>query len=179
MIMAQQPVNDEKEQGKNEEKPLSKDAPSDKEARINWMKTWFKEADKDKNNYLDRNECEDVILKFGFSNHKDALFAKFDDNADGKVTLDEFVSALDKILKMKEDKISWISNIFNMFQLYDANKDGKITKDEWDKALFNQGLEQDAKDTFWKEALKMDKNNDGKLTFGDFIRYTDSLESSS
>lgn len=167
--MAQQPA-DEKEKGND------KEAPKDEKSRKEWMKTWFAKADKDKNNYLDKEECNKVIVEFGFINHKDALFAKFDDNADGKVTLDEFIAAMEDILKVKEERVSWIGQVFQMFLIYDANKDGKISKVEWDKALFNQGLTKEAKDKFWQEALKMDKNNDGKLTFGDFMRYTDSLE---
>lgn len=173
--MAQEP-NDQNNEERNVKKQISiEDLKNSVKDRRKWMITWFKEQDTDKDGYLNKEQCLKVIERFGFSDHKDALFALFDDNADGKVSLDDFVVAMDNILKMKESKIAWISNIFSIFQLYDYDHDGHLGKKDWDIAFAQQDFTEKDSDKWWKQAAKNDKNGDGTLTFADFMRYTESL----
>lgn len=170
--MAQQPDDDNQNKADKNVGILEKTS----DRRHEWMKSWFDNCNTDMNNkYLSKDETMEVIKSFGFDNHQAQLLSIFDENKDGNVTLDEFVNCLEYVLQLKEEQIEWVSHVF---AIYDFDNDGKIGKSEWDNALLNREKTKQELDHAWQSALKSDANNDGKLTFADFLRWTDEIEAS-
>ena len=148
-----------------------------------WIMAQFFKADKDKDRMLDKKECETVIKSLGLSQYSKSIFALFDENVDGKVSILEFVNGMETVMKMKSKGVKWLNFVFSIFEKYDVNvKDGKITEQEF-KQAFGKGYDNNNNDAqaaqadqVWKEITKFDKNNDGVISFNEFVKFYASIK---
>ena len=100
------------------------------------MGNMFEQADADKDGKLTQAEID---------TYRDAQFARYDTNSDGKLTLDEFEGLLQEITKPLAVRA---------FQMHDPDGDAAITKDEFDRPT--AGLVE-----------RLDRDGDGALSRND------------
>ena len=115
---------------------------------------------------------------FGKSDDKGPFQKLIDKDADGKISIEEFVLVITEHLEaMKKDigHIDWVTSIYDTFNTYDADGDGKIGYSEWEKVFKENEMADQAK-SMWQEAIKNDENNDGKLSFAEFWKYINTFK---
>ena len=145
--------------------PLAEDIP------VIVIRSTFKYFDKDNSGCLDTQEFTKYLKSLGFNEEeRDAFKGLTDNNADNKITLDEFIEFYkgDKVKNIVEnnEEFEFLCTCKEIFNEYDKNGDGKITWDEWQKALKDKRDDKEIKSMF--EAA--DKNNDKTITFDEFYK---------
>lgn len=117
------------------------------------------------------DEFNKYLKSLGFDeDQRDAFKGLTDNNADGKVTLDEFIEFYkgDKVKKIVDDEeqFEFLCQVKKVFDEYDKNGDGKITWDEWQKAMKDNKDEKEVKSLF----DNADTNGDKTITFDEFYK---------
>ena len=170
--------NDDNKQ--NEANKMRKRKPRMKDTfgQRGWIVKQFFKADVNKDRMLDKKECSKVIDGLGLTDYNDAIFAMLDANVDGTISKNEFVNGMETVMKMKESGIEWLNYVFSIFEKYDVNvKDGKITQKEFIEAYGgNDAQSQKEANQVWKEITKFDANNDGVISFNEFVKFYASIK---
>ncbi|KAL8603237.1 hypothetical protein ACOMHN_046243 [Nucella lapillus] len=129
----------------------------------------FAELDKDRNGWLSREEIGDWLKGAGYNlNHQqiERIFRLIDTNSDGRISLDEFLSAMDLIRNLPSET----HDLLRVFRAMDTNSDGQLSQDELRQGLNNCGYNLSERQVK-KIMTNLDKNNDGHVSFEEFVAY--------
>ena len=127
----------------------------------------FDMFDKNENGTIQASELHSVLESLGRSSTDDDVnqfLMKLDVNANGVISKDEFMSAVDEIYSFPQ---STVDEVVQAFQIFDINGSGKITVDEMKTILLkftNEFNEDDVNAIF--ELIDVDQ--DGKVSYAEF-----------
>ena len=135
----------------------------------------FSTPDKYGRESIPAKEIETVLLCVGVTPTKDDLSEivgdlGIDDNKDGKITIDEFLTIMEKRMKQgsKEEKLQ------ETFRIFDKNENGYISRTELRNIMINLGERMTDKEI--EDMIKVaddENNNDGKITYEQFLKVTE------
>ena len=123
--------------------------------------------DKNENGTIQASELHSVLESLGRSSTDDDVnqfLMKLDVNANGVISKEEFISAVDEIYSFPQ---STVDEVVQAFQIFDINGSGKITVDEMKTILLkftNEFNEDDVNAIF--ELIDVDQ--DGKVSYAEF-----------
>ena len=127
----------------------------------------FDMFDKNENGTIQASELHSVLESLGRNSTDDDVnqfLMKLDVNANGVISKDEFMSAVDEIYSFPQ---STVDEVVQAFQIFDINGSGKITVDEMKTILLkftNEFNEDDVNAIF--ELIDVDQ--DGKVSYAEF-----------
>ena len=127
----------------------------------------FDMFDKNENGTIQASELHSVLESLGRSSTDDDVnqfLMKLDVNANGVISKEEFISAVDEIYSFPQ---STVDEVVQAFQIFDINGSGKITVDEMKTILLkftNEFNEDDVNAIF--ELIDVDQ--DGKVSYAEF-----------
>jgi calmodulin len=127
----------------------------------------FDMFDKNENGTIQASELHSVLESLGRSSTDDDVnqfLMKLDVNANGVISKDEFISAVDEIYSFPQ---STVDEVVQAFQIFDINGTGKITVDEMKTILLkftNEFNEDDVNEIF----DLIDVDQDGKVSYAEF-----------
>ena len=117
------------------------DVPEDKIAEY---KEAFDLFDKDGSGSIDVNEIVKIMKNFGYPMKKSEaqkLIAEIDDNGDGELDFEEFVTLMEKQTSYVDETDEDL--VLKAFKAFDRDLDGKITNNEFKYILTQMGQEGD------------------------------------
>jgi calmodulin len=123
--------------------------------------------DKNENGTIQASELHSVLESLGRSSTDDDVnqfLMKLDVNANGVISKDEFISAVDEIYSFPQ---STVDEVVQAFQIFDINGSGKITVDEMKTILlkFTNEFNEDDVNTIFE---LIDIDQDGKVSYAEF-----------
>ena len=127
----------------------------------------FDMFDKNENGTIQASELHSVLESLGRNSTDDDVnqfLMKLDVNANGVISKEEFISAVDEIYSFPQ---STVDEVVQAFQIFDINGSGKITVDEMKTILLkftNEFNEDDVNAIF--ELIDVDQ--DGKVSYAEF-----------
>ena len=127
----------------------------------------FDMFDKNENGTIQASELHSVLESLGRSSTDDDVnqfLMKLDVNANGVISKDEFISAVNEIYSFPQ---STVDEVVQAFQIFDINGSGKITVDEMKTILLkftNEFNEDDVNEIF----KLIDVDQDGKVSYAEF-----------
>ena len=127
----------------------------------------FDMFDKNENGTIQASELHSVLESLGRNSTDDDVnqfLMKLDVNANGVISKEEFMSAVDEIYSFPQ---SIVDEVVQAFQIFDINGSGKITVDEMKTILLkftNEFNEDDVNAIF--ELIDVDQ--DGKVSYAEF-----------
>ena len=127
----------------------------------------FDMFDKNENGTIQASELHSVLESLGRNSTDDDVnqfLMKLDVNANGVISKEEFMSAVDEIYSFPQ---STVDEVVQAFQIFDINGSGKITVDEMKTILLkftNEFNEDDVNAIF--ELIDVDQ--DGKVSYAEF-----------
>ena len=144
------------------------DIPEDKIAEY---KEAFDMFDKDGSGTISVTEIVKIMKNFGYPIKKaeaQQMIADIDDNGDGELDFEEFVTLMEKQTNYVEETDEEL--VLRAFKSFDKDHDGKITMYEFRYILSQLGdmFTEEECDTLFKEC---DLDNDGILVYQDFINF--------
>ncbi|XP_071087909.1 calmodulin-4-like [Haliotis cracherodii] len=131
----------------------------------------FLAADVNKDGYLNMEEVNGLFKELGYKLEREqvyALFAKLDTDQNYKITLDEFLAAMEPIERKEREG----AHLRRLFHALDANKDGLLSPDELHVLLQSAASEcgvEVPKSTAEQIVKELDVSGDGKLNFEEFL----------
>jgi len=135
----------------------------------------FKEMDTNNDGALSREEIKKFLVDNGFDNaFIEEFIVTLDENADGKVTFDEYTQKLGGIPKGERGVSHWKK----VFKHFDKDNSGFLEVSELPKILEEANLDsssfsaQDFKD--W--VAEMDVDGDGKINYNEFLKFIKDLQ---
>ena len=141
------------------------------EDKINEYKEAFDMFDKDGSGTISVIEIVKIMKNFGYPIKKSEaqqMIAEIDDNGDGELDFEEFVTLMEKQTNYVEETDEEL--VLRAFKSFDKDHDGKITNYEFKYILTQMGnkfSEDELNQLF--DICKLDIN--GTLTYQDFINF--------
>ena len=141
------------------------------EDKINEYKEAFDMFDKDGSGTISVIEIVKIMKNFGYPIKKSEaqqMIAEIDDNGDGELDFEEFVTLMEKQTNYVEETDEEL--VLRAFKSFDNDHDGKITNYEFKYILTQMGnkfSEDELNQLF--DICKLDIN--GTLTYQDFINF--------
>ena len=144
------------------------DIPEDKIAEY---KEAFDMFDKDGGGTISANEIVKIMKNFGYPIKKSEaqkMIADIDDNGDGELDFEEFVTLMEKQINYVEETDEEL--VLRAFKSFDKDNDGKITNYEFKYILTQMGdkFSEDELNTLFQEC---DLDINGILDYQDFINF--------
>ena len=141
------------------------------EDKIAEYKEAFDMFDKDGSGTISVNEIVKIMKNFGYPIKKSKaqkMVADIDDNSDGEIDFEEFVTLMEKQTNTVEETDEEL--VLRAFKSFDKDHDGKITNYEFKYILTQMGdkFTEDEVNQLFKEC-NLDIN--GTLNYQDFINF--------
>ena len=139
------------------------------EEQLKEYKEAFDLFDRDQTGLIGPNEIYSLLKNFGNPTPKkeiDKLMADFDNDGDGKLSFDEFVTFLQQSYVILDE----IEAVIRAFKTFDRNDSGKIDLGEFKFILTKLGhkLSDDVVKLIFKES-KLE--NEGKMDYYEFVDF--------
>ncbi len=144
------------------------DIPEDKIAEY---KEAFDMFDKDGSGTISVNEIVKIMKNFGYPIKKSEaqkMIADIDDNSDGEIDFEEFVTLMEKQTNTVEETDEEL--VLRAFKSFDKDNDGKITNHEF-KYLLTQMGNKFSDEEFNQLFNECDLDINGTLVYQDFINF--------
>ena len=139
------------------------------EEQLKEYKEAFDLFDREQTGLIGPNEIYSLLKNFGNPTPKkeiDQLMAEFDEDGDGKLSFDEFVTYLEKSYQTLDE----IEAVIRAFKTFDRNQSGEIDLNEFKFILEKLGhkLPDDVvKLIFYESKL----NENGKMDYNEFVNF--------
>lgn len=139
----------------------------------------FEKHDTDKSGFIDIKEFQHLCFSLGYtltSVELDLAVKLLDEDASGKIEQSEFTNWWKQSdrwsqLQLDEEELAQRSKAANVFNEFDKNKSGFISGEHFNE--FHSELVKEKLTTKDLEAARrdLDKNNDGKIVFSEYIEW--------
>ena len=155
---------------------LCKPALSDSES-LAAAREIFQKYDQDKSGEIDAEEfhamCYDIGMVFEEDNERDLVMNLVDVDGDGEISFREFYQWWRKYKAENTglpELTAEVKAAIHYFRYYDTDLSGKLDLDEFAKMCTAMGWSEDE---MQESMLLLDSNNDGEISFSEFVAWYD------
>jgi calmodulin len=140
----------------------------DDSERMKGIQEMFKLFDKNGDGTISAQELSSLLVAIGRQPNQEEIqkfLAEADQDGNGEIDLNEFLSFIEKEEKVPRTKQE---EIIDAFRVFDTDGNGYVTYDEFRTILMKFGGDFNEKDV--KDIFKFsDADSDGKLTYTEFV----------